>query len=66
MRISDLEKALKRGIMMNPGQPTLAHLSAGSGAIPAEFADSARSIMGRDSQHVPGSSILQAAAAKWA
>ena len=66
MRISELEKALKRGIMMNPGQPSLALLSAGGAAIPSEFADSAKSIVSRDDQRFPGSDILQAATAKWA
>ena len=65
MRISELEKALKRGIMMNPGQPTLALVSADGAAIPSEFADSAKSIERRDSQSVPGNGILQAATAKW-
>lgn len=66
MRISELEKALKRGIMMSPGQPALALLSADGAAIPSEFSDSAKSIERRDSQRGPGSDILQAAAAKWA
>ena len=48
MRISDIEKALKRGIMMNPGQPALALLSASGAAIPSEFADSAKSISNRE------------------
>ncbi len=65
MRISELEKALKRGIMMNPGQPALALLSANGAAIPSEFADSAKSIERRESHDVPGSGILQAATAKW-
>ena len=65
MRISELEKALKRGIMTNPGQPALALLSANGAAIPSEFADSAKSIANREDQKFPGSDILQAAAAKW-
>ena len=66
MRISELEKALKRVIITNPGHPILVFLSADGATIPSEFAVSARSIERRDSQHVPGRDILQAAAAKWA
>ena len=65
MRISELEKALKRGIMMQPGQPALAMLSADGASVPSEFADSAKSIVSREDQRFPGSDILQAAAAKW-
>ena len=66
MRISELEKALKRGFMTQPGQPALALLSADGASIPPEFADSAKSIASRDTQHLSANGILKAAAAKWA
>ncbi len=62
MRISELEKALKRGIMMNPGRPALALLSANGAAIPSEFADSASTIASRSGRSGAKDSILRAAA----
>ena len=63
MRISELEKALRDGMRMFPGRPALALLAGDGVSVPAEYADSAKSLAGRTSMVAAKDSILRATAA---
>ena len=63
MRISELEKALKDGMRMFPGRPALALLAGDGVMVPQEYADSAKTLVGRTSTAAVKDSILRATAA---